>query len=864
MIIAVQTRELRCLYVVMAIYFAPASLFAQTAEIESLLEQSKKEKNNRHKSDLYSSVADLLYSHDFAKGLRYANEALELAVEENYHEGQAKALTAIGTYYYYDGDNVLSRRYYKNALIAAAKGSSKDFPARTYIRLSILYRQQADYDTARYYLDKAEEYLKDDIPSLLHASMYASDGLLLNEMSRNSEAIKQLKRSLVIRQKFNDSSRISYSWASLGLVYSTISMYDSAEYCFAQAQPIVDKVSDPEIKMLLNLWRGETAFARGNFDKASENYTRALGAVKKNTYKRYYFKILYKIGELYENQGAYHTAYDYLFNALTEFEKINSRRDMARALNQIGWCYAYQENFQEAIKNSDKSMTISLQITDSSGMGQSHNLKGYSLYKTGKYQDALNELNLAVIIRKKVGHWWGVSFSMYNTALTYFAMGEDQKGFDLLLQSLEIDKRIGKKSGVAFTSNELGYQYTRKREFGKASQYLAMANGIAKSIPIVPQLLNNYKNYIFLYEQQGKQAEIVRYYKLYTALKDSLSNEVNASRISKADALFQLQKKAAEIELVNKENELNQHKIEAQEARISFQSTILIIVTVVLVGVSILLFIIYKLFKSNKQAKEVLKEQNHEIAAQGERIKEVNMELEAINDQLEKRVEERTSEVNKAYTELETFFYRTSHDFRRPLTTYLGLVEVAKSTVKDENAIDLFEKVKETTLGLDGMLRKLQSISDSTSIEDTTIVELDPLISRCFEKYERNIGERGIQITKSITVPKVNANYQLMELVIQNLIENAIQFSTPDSPYVKISASQVNGDVSLVVEDNGHGIPEEYQSRIFTMYYRANSNSRGNGLGLYIAKRAVDKLGGSLSFTSVANKGSSFKFTVPA
>jgi len=840
-------------------------VFAQTNEMQGLIDEAKRAGTKREKSDRYSALAEQYYSYDFEQGLNFAREALRLAQEDNYVLGQAKALTTIGTYHYYSGENSLSRQSYQEALRVVAHSPVEDFPARTYLRLAIFFRQQAAFDSADFYLDKVIPFLQNKKESSLYAYYLATRGMLLNEQSKQREAIRYHLKALALRLNLKDSTRLPYSWASLGAAYSALANYDSAEICYAHARYFVDKkVADSEVTMMLNLWQGETSYVQGNFQKASEFYAQALNSVSQNTYKRYYYRIMFRIGELYENQGAYHTAYEYLFDALKEFEKISARKDMASAMAQIGWCYAYQDNFEEARKNAEQALAISQQIGDSAGIGLAQNLIGFSLYKTGKYNEGLVALEQAVAIRKKIEHWWGVSFSLYNTALVHFQLGHNEKGFELLHEALAIDERIGKKTGIAFNCNELGYQYARQRNFSSAAKFLKTAQTVSSEIPIPPQLLINYKHYIFYYEQQGDARHAAKYYKLYNALKDSLTNDLNTSRISKVDALFRLQKKASEIELVNKENELSQQKIKMQESEISFQRTVIIFVIVILVGLSALITIIYRLLKLNRRANQVLSEQQDEIVAQAERIKEVNAELEAINDQLEKRVEERTTEMNRAYTELETFFYRTSHDFRRPLTTYLGLVEIAKTTLQDKQAIDLFEKVKETTIGLDSMLYKLQSISDADSLAETTAIDLEALVDQCCQKYARIIAEKGIEIQKDIDVGLVNTSRPLLELMVSNLLENSIQFCSPMSPFIKISARQIRSKVMITVADNGQGIPAKGRDKIFTMYYRASANSKGNGLGLYIVKRAVEKLGGSVSFTSTQFEGSAFELLVPS
>src|SRR5690606_41634466 len=101
-----------------------------------------------------------------------------------------------------------------------------------------------------------------------------------------------------------------------------------------------------------------------------------------------------------------------------------------------------------------------------------------------------------------------------------------------------------------------------------------------------------------------------------------------------------------------------------------------------------------------------------ELQAKSEELQYAYETIARSNRELERKVNERTSALTEAYRELDTFFYRASHDFRRPLTTFLGLAELATTTLKDARAGELCDKVRETAINLDKMLFKLQSISD--------------------------------------------------------------------------------------------------------------------------------------------------------
>jgi signal transduction histidine kinase len=103
--------------------------------------------------------------------------------------------------------------------------------------------------------------------------------------------------------------------------------------------------------------------------------------------------------------------------------------------------------------------------------------------------------------------------------------------------------------------------------------------------------------------------------------------------------------------------------------------------------------------------------------------------------------------------------------------------------------------------------------------------------------------------------------------VLTNLIENAFKFhrANLDNPYILIKASRTagHGHVQVHVEDNGYGISSENQQRIFEMFYQATENPNGSGLGLFIVKEILQKLGGQIKVESKPGVGSTFIFSLP-
>jgi signal transduction histidine kinase len=98
-------------------------------------------------------------------------------------------------------------------------------------------------------------------------------------------------------------------------------------------------------------------------------------------------------------------------------------------------------------------------------------------------------------------------------------------------------------------------------------------------------------------------------------------------------------------------------------------------------------------------------------------------------------------------------------------------------------------------------------------------------------------------------------------MVLGNLLSNAVKYHAPNKPdpYIQVDFEKTMGKVSFVVADNGEGIDKEHHDKIFDMFYRASENSQGTGLGLYIVKETLARIGGSVELDSKKGRGTTFK-----
>jgi len=109
------------------------------------------------------------------------------------------------------------------------------------------------------------------------------------------------------------------------------------------------------------------------------------------------------------------------------------------------------------------------------------------------------------------------------------------------------------------------------------------------------------------------------------------------------------------------------------------------------------------------------------------------------------------------------------------------------------------------------------------------------------------------------------SEWAIVNTILQNLIENAIKYARIDrEPFIRVAISRENDDfLKIIVEDNGMGIRDDFKAKVFNMFFRANDRVQGTGLGLYILKRAVERLKGDVTFESDVKTGSVFRILLP-
>ncbi|MBA4138231.1 MAG: hypothetical protein C0518_13025 [Opitutus sp.] len=244
-------------------------------------------------------------------------------------------------------------------------------------------------------------------------------------------------------------------------------------------------------------------------------------------------------------------------------------------------------------------------------------------------------------------------------------------------------------------------------------------------------------------------------------------------------------------------------------------------------------------------------------------VRNLLAERDGLLTSLESRVQERTARLQQIVEELEAFSYSVSHDLRAPLRALdayaQALLEDCGATLSPD-AKNYAEKIARSAQRMDHLTQDLLTYTRvSRQGVELQRVELDALLHDVVHTYP-SITRWTEQITLRRPLPAVLGHAPSLMQCFSNLIANAFKFTSPlRPPRVVVRAEPTTAEtVRVIVEDNGIGIDPAHHERIFGIFERLNASADGTGIGLAIARRAVERMGGRAGVDSTPGQGSRF------
>jgi PAS domain S-box-containing protein len=232
---------------------------------------------------------------------------------------------------------------------------------------------------------------------------------------------------------------------------------------------------------------------------------------------------------------------------------------------------------------------------------------------------------------------------------------------------------------------------------------------------------------------------------------------------------------------------------------------------------------------------------------------------------LELRVEERTAELREALRELDSFAYSVAHDLRAPLRAMTSFSQILLEDAKGKLGPDELEfpaRIAQAAQSMDRMVQDLLAYCH-VARQDFPLetVDLDHVVHELVVQLADELQSLGATVEVATPLPRVKAHRVGLSQALTNLIENAAKYVSPGiRPKITLRAERSAERIRVWVEDNGIGIAPEYHDKIFGLFQRLHSSEKypGTGIGLAIARKAMEKMGGACGVESAPGNGSRF------
>lgn len=614
------------------------------------------------------------------------------------------------------------------------------------------------------------------------------------------------------------------------------------------------------------------------------------------------------IGVYYKVKGNYSIALQYYMNSLKISEKIGDKFATAKVLGNIGILYKIQNKFDNAFQYTRQALKINKEINYQKGIGSNLTNLGLLNYRLKKYNDALKLQFEALDAYKSSHHSLGIANSYINIGEVYLATGNYSKAYYYYKVALDSCKKINYNYGYSASLLNIGTIYLKKYQYSKALNYTLKSMDIAKKHNYLNLKIIIYKQLSDIYAQTNSYKKAYESYVSYKILNDSVFNIKSLSQIADIEYKYKYDQKKREDALIQEKKDA-ERKLQAKKQTLIRNTFIFGFFVMFAFGLIILYWLLQKK-KDNKILAEQKKEielKNSELHLQNEKIIEMNAildkqkeELKSLNLNLEKKVKNRTIELETALKKAEesknlisAFLENMSHEIRTPMNAISGFSQLLSQGNNTEKQIKYTEII---TSNVDNLIEFIDNVMDASKLHTDqyvfteSIFDLNKIFNTvCHELiHKKNLKQNEVDCKLHLPVEDkflIYSDFKAFKHIINNLLENAFKYtekgkietgytlrniknqaSLSNKKFI-ISPNQFDFELEIFVKDTGAGIHKNEQKYIFDFFRKIEKSNeklhRGTGLGLAIVDRLANKLNAQIEIESKLNYGTHIFLKIP-
>jgi signal transduction histidine kinase len=658
-----------------------------------------------------------------------------------------------------------------------------------------------------------------------------------------NEKIDQLTVQLAYQDQ--DSTKVDLSLMLINELF-TIEEYNKALLYVNETSKLSKDINYIKGLAESSYYRALIYTQRNDYFNAIDNYNKSKIYYSQISDTLGVAKVSNSIGLIEIKRGNYAVGLRNSFSAIDIFEKQGLKDELSSAYNNLAEAYYKTNQIDKAIDFNFKALEVRKQINDRDGIKASTKniAKLYSILKEHRKSIEYYEKVLDLLIPDTDKDLRGEILPKLGSE--YLRFKEYDKASEYLVEGLKYNRKQDNTEGLLLTLNAIGNLNLQKKKVKLAANQLGEAYKIAKKTNNKIQLLENYKLHVALDSTRGYFQNAFFWKNKYHSLKDSLAltnqpvfpTEVNPVDLDINNPLS--------TDLDNTDNNTN-----SKEAWYNNNLVFYGILTALAILLTLLIISVLKI----KTYKDDLAAQKEDLAAEkirSERILEQTHHLEEVNQVKDK------------------LFSIVSHDLKDSISSIKAFLDLLKEdSISKGEFYELIPELSENANNASSLLFNLLNWSKSQMQNfepKPELFNIQEVFHTKIALVEQKVEDKRIVLIDESQRDFVYADKSMLEIVIQNLITNAVKFSRTGD-VITVSNQDLNGKALICIEDTGVGISRENIDKIFNANKNfttvGTKNEKGTGLGLTIAKDLVELNNGRIWVESTQNVGSKFFVELP-
>lgn len=623
-----------------------------------------------------------------------------------------------------------------------------------------------------------------------------------------------------------------------GAAYSTLNKYDSGQAYYTRSMAVVRQYGFTRLECKLLL---EMIMICGRLNKLDEGLATAnkcIALSHKLGYWEQEATAHLRAGDLYRDKTLYTEGLNEYLSALTIYENHKYVKGQGEAHRDMADIYSLLGNYPKALESIGKSNAMFKAGDDIQEVIVNYTSTGAVYGQMKEFTKSLDAYRSAYKLADSIKNPFWKGLALLNMGECFNGMELADSAGRCYAAALTEIQVSGDPMAAAYCNRGMGQVAMKKGRATEAIGYLLKAYDVMLGAKVTRELFEISKLLSQAYEQNRDYANALKYMHVHLEYRDSIFNEDNLKRVQQLQKDYELNKKEAEIKLLNKDNLIRKSYAEKQRAITWGLASGLVLLAAVIV-------LLIASRRAERRNRQQITEQRDALSVQAEELNELN------------QFKDKTFSV-------------LSHDLRGPIASVTSAIAMLDSDLEQEE-LDMIKPEINRQLGavnmlLDNLLhwsagnmRGVKAINreliDLKQIVDSNLLLVGATAATKHIALQNNIDERVWAF----------ADAGQVDVVIRNLLNNALKF-TGNGGAVKLEAAEERDEVVISVADTGVGMDKQQVAKLFTASGGSTygtAGEKGTGLGLMLCYEFIKANGGSITVESEIGKGTTFSVILP-